>query len=151
MSKMKQNKDTIERRNEILEYLLNFGPFGVPTGTKKELAKKWNCCVRTIERDINYAASRIEILKMRKMGQKFLLSYEKALKVVSQKMQDEDSDIQLKGVAALNQTQEHYTRMCEKYGFKEVVANKLKLEGNPNHNTLSKEECEDIIKRLSEK
>ena len=142
--------NTPERRAEILDYLINFGPFGIPTGTKKELASKWDCDYRTIDRDIDYVITHVKIPKMQKMGQKFLLSYEKALKVVSQKMQDEDSDIQLKGVAALNQTQDHFTKMCERYRFKEIVAEKIEIEENLNYNSLTKEECDEIIKRLGE-
>ena len=148
---MKQNKDIQERRNEILEYLLNFGPFGVPVGTKKELAEKWNCCVRTIEKDINFVISHMKIPKMQKMGQKFLFNYEKAMKVVAQMILDEDPDVRAKGIVALNQTQDHYTKMCEKYGFKEVIADKIELEGNLNYNNLTKEECDELIKRTLKK
>lgn len=148
---MTQSKDIIERRNEILEYLLNFGPFGVPMGTKKELAEKWSCCVRTIEKDIEFVITHIKIPKMQKMGQRFLIGYEKAMKVAAQMMQDENPDVRAKGVTAFNQTQDHYTKMCEKYGFKDVIADKIELEGNLNYNSLTKEEREAEIKRLLKK
>ena len=145
---MTKNKDLQARRNEILEYLLNFGPFGVPTGTRKEFAEKWNCSVRTIEGDINYVTLHTKIPKMAKLGQKFLMGYEKTMKVVAQMLQDEDISVRAKGVALFNQTQDHYTKMCEKYGFKEIIADKIELEEKPTHTTLSKEECEAEIKRL---
>jgi len=148
---MKQNNDILERRSEILEYLLNFGPFGVPVGTKKEFAEKWKCCVRTIEKDIDFVITHTKIPKMQKMGQKFLLNYEKAMKVVAQMIQDEDPDVRAKGIVALNQTQDHYTKMCEKYGFKEVIADKIEVEGNINYNNLTKEECDELIKRTLKK
>jgi len=145
---MTQNQDIKARRNEILEYLLNFGPFGVPVGTKKEFAEKWNCCVRTIEKDIDFVIRHVKIPKMQKMGQRFLLGYEKAMKVAAQMMQDENPDIRAKGVVAFNQTQDHYTKMCEKYGFKETIADKIEVEGNLNYNMLTKEERQAEIKRL---
>ena len=144
---MKQNADMIERRAEIQEYVINFGSFGIPPGTKKELAIKWNVCVRTIEKDIDYVITHAKVPKMQKMGQKFLLSYEKALKVSHQLMQDESSDTRAKGVALFNQTQDHYTKMCEKYGFKEIIADRIKIEESLNYNNLTPEECDEIIKR----
>ena len=146
-----KKNNTAERRNKVLEYLLNFGPFGVPLGTKKELAEKWDCDVRTIERDIEFVITHTKIPKMQKMGQKFLIGYEKAMKVVAQMMQDDDPNIQIKGVMLFNQTQDHYTRMCEKYGFKEVIAEKIEIEGNLNYNSLTKEERQAEIKRLLKK
>ena len=142
--------NTPERRNEILDYLINFGPFGIPTGTKKEFAQKWDCDYGTINRDIDYVITHTKIPKMQKMGQKFLIGYEKAMKVAAQMLQDESPDVRAKGVAAFNQTQDHYTRMCEKYGFKIIIADELKIEENLNYNSLTKEEREDIIKRLGE-
>jgi len=145
---MKQNENMKERRNEVLEYLLNFGPFGIPMGTKKELAEKWNCCVRTIEKDIEFVITHIKIPKMIKLGQKFLIGYEKMMKVAAQLLQDEDPELRIKGMNAYNQTQDHYTKMCEKYGFKEIIADKIELEGNLNYNSLTKEERQAEIKRL---
>ena len=136
-----------ERRNEILEYLLNFGGFGIPAGTKKELAEKWECDYRTIDRDIDYMISHIKVPKMIKLGQKFLIGYEKMMKVAAQFLQDENPELRIKGMAAYNQNQSNFTKMCEKYGFKEVIADKIELEGNLNYNNLTKEECDELIKR----
>ena len=125
--KNSRKDNTTARRNEILEYLLNFGPFGIPIGTQKEFAEKWECDVRTIRRDVDYVITHTKIPKMQKMGQKFLLGYEKAMKVVAQMLQDEDPDTRMKGVTAFNQTQDHYTKMCENYRFKEKIAENLNI------------------------
>jgi len=146
-----KNENITERRAEVAEYIINFGAFGIPTGTRKELASKWGCDIRTIERDVNYIVSHIKIPKMQKMGQKFLLNYEKALKISNQLMQNDNPDTQAKGVALFNQTQDHFTKMCEKYGFKEIITGKPKPEEKPKHTALTKEEREAIIKRLGEK
>ena len=41
--------------------------------------------------------------------------------------------------------------MGEKYGFKEVIADKIEVEGNINYNNLTKEECDELIKRTLKK
>ena len=45
------SKNIEQRRKEVLDYLLNFGPFGIPPGTKKEFAEKYNVSTRQIERE----------------------------------------------------------------------------------------------------
>ncbi len=141
-------ENTEARRKAVLDYLLEFGPFGIPTSTKDEYAKNWDCDVRTISRDIDFIITHVKVPKMQKMGQKFLLGYEKAIKVAAQMMQSSKPKEKIKGVELYNQTQTNYTKMCEKYGFKEVIADKIEVEGNLNYNSLTKEERQAEIKRL---
>ncbi len=122
-----------QRRNAVMEYLLEFGPFGIPMRTKEKYAQDWGCCVRTIEHDIDKLIDDVKIPVMKKLGQKFLLTYTKAMKTAQTLAQDEDPHVRAKGLKLINQTEAHYTKMCEKYGFKEVVADRLAIEGEFEH------------------
>ncbi|KKL77144.1 hypothetical protein LCGC14_2037810 [marine sediment metagenome] len=130
-----------QRRQQILAFMEEHGPYSVPT---TELSEKWKCSRQTIHKDINFLISKIDIKGIDKEGKKLLYTIRQNIQLAEKlRLRGKDKD-RLKAMEIANKSAELLTRLMEQYGFKEKIADKLDFSGLPTTFNLIEKSMEEI-------
>ena len=125
-SSPKPKDERKQRREEILIYMEDNGPYSVPTTI---LSEKWKCSRQTINNDINFLIKKINIKDIDKEGKKLLFTIRQNIQLGERlRLRGKDKD-RLKAMEITNKSAELLTKLMEQYGFKEKIADKVDLTG----------------------
>lgn len=143
----KSKDETKKRREEVLDYMEENGPFNVPVN---ELAEKWKCSKQTIYTDRDSWIKKLKFKDISLEGKRLLYNIRENIKLGEKlRTRGKDKD-RIKAAELINKSAETFTKIMEQFEFKRKIADTYQIEGLPatfNLITKSVKEIKDAKNR----
>ena len=122
----KSKEETKKRREEVLDYMEEDGPFAIPI---KDLSEKWKCSKQTIYKDRDSWIKKLKFKDIGLEGKRLLFTIKQNIKLGERlRSRGKDKD-RVKAGELINKSAETFTRIMEQFEFKKKIAEKHEFEG----------------------
>lgn len=137
----KTKEETKKRREEVLDYMEENGPFSIPVNM---LAEKWKCSKQTIYTDRDSWIKKLKFKDISLEGKRLLYNIKENIKLGEKlRTRGKDKD-RIKAAELINKSAETFTKIMEQFEFKRKIVDKYQIEGLPTTFNLIEKSVKEI-------